>query len=58
MIWEKCIPDSLYKFICCKVSFMLLNQLEVTYQKASQILNNFIQNEKKTADLHLYFQEF
>lgn len=37
---------------------MLLNQLEVTYQKANQIVHNFIQDEKKTADLHLYFQEF
>ena len=51
MMWQKCIPNSVFKFICCKKNFMLLNQLELTYQKG-------IQNEKKTEDLHLYFQKF
>ena len=42
MMWEKCIPNDLYKHICKNDNFMLLNQLEFTYQKANKIIKIFI----------------
>ena len=41
-MWEKCIPSDLYKYICKNDNFMLLNQLELTYQKANKIIKIFI----------------
>ena len=37
MIGERCILKRLYKCICLTDNFMLLNLLEVTYQKANAI---------------------
>ena len=42
MMWEKCIPSDLYKYICKNDNFMLLNQLELTYQRANEIIKIFI----------------
>ena len=58
MMWEKCMPKSFHKFIFLEENFMLLNQLEVTYQKANKIANEYILHEKKTIELHQYFKEF
>ena len=59
MMWVKCIPNELYKFICMKENFMLFNQLEVTYQKPNKILIDIITiNPNKTRELHQYFNKF
>ena len=58
MMWEKCMPKSFYRFICLKENFILLNQLNVTYQKANKIVNYYIFCEKKTVELHQYFKQF
>ena len=54
-IWKKCLPKSLYKFICCKENVMVLNQLHVTYQKATKIVEKYVHKEKETSKLHSVF---
>ena len=56
MMWEKYMAKSFDKFICLEENFMLLNQLEVTYQKNSKIVNDFISHEKK--NVQQCFEEF
>ena len=41
-MWGKCILKDLCKYICLQDNFMLLNQLEITYQKANTVVQNFI----------------
>ena len=56
MMWEKYMAKSFDKFICLEENFMLLNQLEVTYQKNSKIVNDLISHEKK--NVQQCFEEF
>ena len=50
-MWEKCIPKELYKYICLGDNFILLNQLEVAYQKANTFVKNFIKKNSKGMQL-------
>ena len=53
-MWEKCILNVLYKLIRMEEYFMLLNQLEVTNQRANKIVMDLITvNPTKTRELHL-----
>ena len=58
MMWVKCIPNELYKVICLKEKFMLLNLLEVTYEKANKIVMDCTAiNPNKTRELYQYFHK-
>ena len=41
MLWKKCIPNEFYRFVCQNCNFITLNQLNVTYHKANEIVNDF-----------------
>ena len=58
MVWERSKPKSLYKFICREENIMLSNQLDVTYQKPSKIVNEYVYYKKKTVELRQCFKEY
>ena len=42
MLWDICIPHELYKFISLEESYYVLNQKDVIFNKANEIIKKFI----------------
>ena len=45
MLWEKCIRKDLYKYVCLRYNFIILNQLDITYHKANRIVKHFVKTK-------------
>ena len=58
ILWEKCLSKRLYRIVCREENFMILNQWNVTNQKATKIVEENVQKMKKTVALHEYFREY
>ena len=57
MLWENCLLVQLYKFIYLKDNFTQFCQLQITFQKANDIVKNFIEQDKTNTELlrqHFY----
>ena len=58
MLWENCIPIQLCKFVYLKDYFSQLCQLQITFQKANAIFENFIKQDKTNIELlHQHLQQ-
>ena len=52
MIWDKCLLQKFTLFILMQKNYLMLSETQVTYQKASDILNEFLeQNQTENFDL-------
>ena len=51
MLWENCVPVQLCKFVYLKDNFTQLCQLQITFQKANDIVKNFIEQDKTNIKL-------
>ena len=51
MMWEKCIPTQLCKFVYLKDNFMQLCQAQITFQKANDVVKNFIEQDETNIEL-------
>ena len=52
MIWDKCLPKKFTLFVLMQKNYLMLSEKQVTYQKASDILNEFLeQNQTENFDL-------
>ena len=51
MLWENCVPVQLCKFVYLKDNFTQLCQLQITFQKANNIVKNFIEQDKTNIKL-------
>ena len=52
MIWDKCLPQKFTLFILMQKNYLMLSETQVTYQKAIDILNEFLdQNQTENFDL-------
>ena len=52
MIWDKCLLQKFTSFILMQKNYLLLSETQVTYQKAGDILNEFLeQNQTENFDL-------
>ena len=52
MIWDKCLPQKFTLFILIEKNYLILSETQVTYQKAIDILNEFLeQNQTENFDL-------
>ena len=51
MIWDSCVPHKLTKFIYQKENFIELSQLHTAYQKASDIVLKFVEEDAQNIDL-------
>ena len=65
ILWEKCLSKRLYRIVCPEENFMILNQWDVTNQKATKIVEvkkkkkkKERKKKKKTIALHEYFREY
>ena len=47
MLWKECMPASFYKHICSQENFLYLNGKNVLYPKVSEIINDFLDVDKK-----------
>ena len=57
MLWENCLLVQLCKFIYLKDNFTQFCQLQITFQKANNIVKNFIEQDKTNTELlrqHFY----
>ena len=57
MLWEKCIPNKFYRIICQNSYFINLDQLNVTYNKANDIMNEFA-SVRSCSSFARYFEEY
>ena len=46
MLWENCIPVQFCKFVYLKDSFTQLSQPQITFQKANDIVKNFVEQDE------------
>ena len=46
MLWENCIPVQFCKFVYLKNNFTQLCQPQITFQKANDIVKNFIEQDE------------
>ena len=51
MLLENCVPVQLCKFVYLKDNFTQLCQLQITFQKANDIVKNFIKQDKTNIEL-------
>ena len=51
MLWENCVPVQLCKFVYLKDNFTLLCQLQITFQKANDIVKSLIEQDKANIEL-------
>ena len=51
MTWEKCIPTQFCKFIYLKDNFTQLCQAQITFQKANDVVKNFIEQDEANIEL-------
>ena len=59
MLWEKCIPRELCKFVYFKENFMQLSQSKITFQKANDVIKVFVeQDETDTEFSQQYLKEY
>ena len=59
MLWEKCIPRKLCKFVYFKENFTQLSQSQITFQKANDIIKVFVeQDETDTEFSKQYLKEY
>ena len=42
MLWQKCIPRQFCQYIFLHDNFLALTQMEITYQKANAVVNEFL----------------
>ena len=57
MLWQKSIPHELCRYIYLKDNYLIITQLQITFQKANAILKDFIRNNNKHLDLLKKFQQ-
>ena len=58
MLWNKCIPPEFCCYIYLKDNYLILTQLQFTFQKPNPIFRNFIKQNIKYLDLlKLYLAE-
>ena len=48
MIWDSCLSPKFCKFIYQKENFTELSQPHIAYQKANNIVLNFVEKTRKT----------
>ena len=59
ILWEKCIPPGLCKFVYLKENFMQLSQSQIAFQKANYIIKVFVkQDETNIEFLQQYLKEY
>ena len=51
MLWENCVTVQLGKFVYVKDNFTQLCQVQITFQKANDIVKNFIEQDKTNIEL-------
>ena len=51
MLWQKCVPHELCRYIYLKDNYLILTQLQITFQKAYAIIKDFIRHNNKHFDL-------
>ena len=51
MLWEKCIPSELCKFVYLKENFTQLSQSKITFQMANNIIKVFVEQNKTNIEL-------
>ena len=51
MMWEKFIPTQFCKFVYLKDNFMQLCQAQITFQKANDVVKNFIEQDETNIEL-------
>ena len=51
MMWEKFIPTQFCKFVYLKDNFMQLCQAQITFQKANDVVKNFIEEDEANIEL-------
>ena len=51
MLWENCVPVQLCKFVYLKDNFTQLRHLQITFQKANDIVKNFVEQDKTNIKL-------
>ena len=42
MLWKKCIPEELYRYICLSENYIIFNKLEISFKTANMLIRNFI----------------
>ena len=59
MLWEKCIPSELCKFVYLKENFTQLSQSQITFQKANNIIKVFVEQDETNIEfLQQYLKEY
>ena len=59
MLWEKCIPSELCKFVYLKENFTQLSQSKITFQMANNIIKVFVEQNKTNIELlRQYLKEY
>ena len=43
MLWDKCLPDAIKRFIYLSENYNILGDPKVTYRKANTVLKKFIE---------------
>ena len=51
MLWEKCLPHAITKFIYLGENYNNLGDLKLTYQKANTVVKNFIEENSNNINL-------
>ena len=51
MIWDSCVSHKFSKFIYQEENFIDLSQPHITYQKASNIVLKFVEEDAQNIDL-------
>ena len=47
MLWKECMSRAIFKNICSKQNFLYLNGKNVLYPKVAEIINDFLDADKK-----------
>ena len=59
MMWKKCVPKQLFRFVYLKYNFTQLCQAQVTFQKANDVVKNFIEQDKVNIELlHQHIEKY
>ena len=56
--WDIYVPNELYRFICLENDYYTLNQLEITFNKANQVIKSFLEKNANSKELlENYFKQ-
>ena len=58
MLWDKCIPESLYKHVCKPDNFICLNGQNVFYTKTAEIVFLYASDINNYREFQVYFERY